>query len=82
MKEVVKKALKSCMVGRFLYEPLHRLYQLYSIPHRRRMLRKHGRLVLAHMAEVIERHGIPAFAAYGTLLGLSVTTDFSLMMMT
>lgn len=69
MKEVIKKALKSCMIGRFVYEPLHKLYQLYSIPHRRRMLRKHGRFVLAHMAEVIERHGIPAFAAYGTLLG-------------
>ena len=33
------------------------------------MLRKHGKEVLVHLAEVIERYKIPAFAAYGTLLG-------------
>lgn len=69
MKEVVKKALKSCAIGRLVYEPMHKLYQLYSIPHRKRMLRKYGRDVLAHVADVLEKHNIPAFAAYGTLLG-------------
>ena len=69
MKEVVKELLKSCSLGRLLYGPLHRMYQLYSIPHRKRILRKYGRDVLAHIAYVIEKHKIPAFAAYGTLLG-------------
>ena len=69
MKEFIKKVFKSTTFGRLLYEPLHRIYRLYSVPHRRRMLRKHGRGVLLHLADVIERHGIPAFAAYGTLLG-------------
>ena len=69
MKSVVVKILKSCALGRFIYEPLHRVYRLYSIPHRRRMLRRHGKVVLAHLAEVIEQYRIPAFAAYGTLLG-------------
>lgn len=69
MKEFVKKVLKSSSIGKVLYEPLHRCYQLYSIPHRRRMLRRHGKEVLSYIAEVIERHNIPAFAAYGTLLG-------------
>lgn len=69
MKTTVVKILKSCALGRFVYEPLHKVYRLYSVPHRRRMLRRHGKAVLAHLAEVIERHEIPAFAAYGTLLG-------------
>lgn len=69
MKEMVKKVLKSCSIGKFIYEPLHWLYRLYSVPHRKRMLRKYGRGVLAHIAEVFKKHNIPAFAAYGTLLG-------------
>lgn len=69
MKEFVKKVLKSSALGRLVYEPLHWAYRLYSVPHRKRMLKKHGMVVLAHLAEVIERHQIPAFAAYGTLLG-------------
>jgi len=69
MKEFVKKVLKSSALGNLIYEPLHQLYRLYSVPHRRRMLKKHGVGVLRHVAEVIERHQIPAFAAYGTLLG-------------
>lgn len=69
MKEAVKKMLKSSSVGRLVYEPIHKLYRLYSVPHRRRMLRKHGKEVLVHLAEVIERHKLPVFAAYGTLLG-------------
>ena len=69
MKELLKKTLKSCAIGRLVYEPIHRLYRLYSVPHRKRMLKKYGRDALAHLAEVIEKHHIPAFAAYGTLLG-------------
>lgn len=70
MKELVKKMMKSSCIGRLAYEPFHKLYRLYSVPHRRRMLQRHGRHVLEHLANVIERHKIPAFAAYGTLLGL------------
>lgn len=69
MKKLIVKVLKSCYLGRLIYGPLHWCYRLYSVPHRRRMLRKYGRDVLKHLAEVIERNGIPAFAAYGTLLG-------------
>lgn len=69
MKEIVKRILKSSLIGRVLYEPLHRMYRLYSVPHRRRMLRKRGADVLRHLASVINKHRIPAFAAYGTLLG-------------
>lgn len=56
-------------MGRLVYEPIHQLYRLYSIPHRRRILKRHGKKVLSHVADIIEAHNIPAFAAYGTLLG-------------
>lgn len=69
MKELVKKVLKSSALGKLIYEPLHWMYRLYSVPHRKRMLRKRGVDVLKHVADVIEKHQIPAFAAYGTLLG-------------
>ena len=69
MKDFIKRMLKSSALGRFVYEPIHKIYRLYSVPHRRRMLHKYGKRVLAHVAEVIDRHNIPAFAAYGTLLG-------------
>lgn len=69
MREIIKKLLKSCALGRIIYEPVHKMYRLYSIPHRRRILRRYGKGVLADLAEIISRRGIPAFAAYGTLLG-------------
>jgi hypothetical protein len=69
MKELIKKVLKGNALGRLAYEPIHKMYQLYSSPHRRRMLRKNGVGVLKVLSEIFERRGIPAFAAYGTLLG-------------
>ena len=69
MKELVKKILKANACGRFVYEPIHKLYRLYSIPHRRHMLKRYGVDVLRHLSEVIDRHHLPVFAAYGTLLG-------------
>lgn len=69
MKEIIKKILKNSALGRIIYEPLHKLYRLYSVPRRRRILRKNGVAVLKHLADVFSRRGIPAYATYGTLLG-------------
>lgn len=69
MREIVKKVLKSCALGRLIYEPLHWCYRLYSVPHRRRVLRRHGKDVLSHLADVFKRRDIPGFLAAGTLLG-------------
>lgn len=68
MLELIKKVLR---IGplKFLYEPLHKLYRLYSVPHRRRILRKRGPEVLADLVEIFKRNSLPIFAAYGTLLG-------------
>ena len=69
MKEAVKRILKSCSIGRLAYEPLHKLYRMYSVPRRRRILKRHGVEVLSDLAEIFKRRGIPAYAIYGTLLG-------------
>lgn len=69
MKESIKKMLKSCALGKAIYEPLHKLYRLYSVPHRRRVLQKRGKEVLADLIAIFKKHGIPGYAACGTLLG-------------
>lgn len=69
MKELVKKVLKSCALGKLAYEPLHALYRLYSVPHRRRLLKKRGVEVLADLLAVFKKHGIPGYVACGTMLG-------------
>ena len=69
MKELIKKVLKSSALGRLAYEPLHKLYQMYSIPHRRRLLKRYGAETLAELARQFKKHGIPGYAAYGTMLG-------------
>ena len=69
MKELIKKFLKKYWFGRIIYEPLHKLYRLWAVPRRRRILRKNGPAVLKRLAEVFEKHGIPAVATYGTMLG-------------
>jgi len=68
MLELIKKILRWGPF-KFFYEPLHKLYRLYSVPHRRRLLRKRGPEVLADIACIAQKHSIPVFAAYGTLLG-------------
>ena len=69
MKEWVKKILKNSRFGRVVYEPIHKLYRMWAIPRRRRILKKNGPAVLKRLEDVFERHGIPAFATYGTMLG-------------
>ena len=69
MKELIKKFLNKYWFGRIIYEPLHKLYRLWAIPRRRRILKKNGPAVLKGLVEIFDRRGIPAFATYGTMLG-------------
>ena len=59
MKKLIQKLLKSCKVGRIVYEPIRALYRVWSVPHRRRVLKRNGPAVLKRLAEVFEKHGIP-----------------------
>lgn len=67
--ESTKRILKQSAIGRLVYPILHWAWRLYSVPHRRRMLRRNGKIVINKLADIFARHDIPAFAAYGTLLG-------------
>ena len=69
MKEFVKKMLKNSKVGRCFYEPLHKIYRLWAVPRRRKLLKKNGPEVLKDLAAIFKKYNIPAFAAYGTMLG-------------
>ena len=69
MKEFVKIVLKSSKIGKLIYEPLHKVYRLWAVPRRRRLLKKYGPQVVKDLAAIFKRHNIPAFAAYGTMLG-------------
>lgn len=69
MREIIKKVLKSCALGRLVYEPLHKCYRLYSVPHRRKMLQRRGYQVLRKLKDTFEKNDIPGFLAAGSLLG-------------
>ncbi len=69
MKKLIVRILKNTGFGRWLYKPLRTLYRLYAVPHRQRLLKRYGPNVLRDLAEIFKRHQIPAFAAYGTMLG-------------
>lgn len=76
MKKLIVRILKGCAIGRLMYEPLHGLYRLYSVPHRRRLLRRNGKVVLAEVVRILDKYNIPGFAASGTLLGFVRDGDF------
>ena len=69
MKEAIKKALKSCKFGKIIYGPLHVMYRLWAVPRRRRLLRQNGPAILKELAKIFKKNNVPAFAAYGTMLG-------------
>ena len=70
MLEIIKAVLRWKHLKCF-YEPMHKLYRLYSVPHRRRLLRRRGPEVLADLAQIFKKHSLHIFAAYGTLLGFT-----------
>ena len=70
LRKRITTTLKSNMVGRMVLAPLRKVYRLYAVPRRRRLLKKRGPEILAEIARVFERHGIQGFAAFGTLLGI------------
>ncbi len=69
MINFIKNVLKSCSLGRLLYPSLNRIYRLYSVPARRRNMRKNGYEVLDKVYQISEEHGVKCFAIFGSLLG-------------
>lgn len=69
MKEMIKRSIKNSRLLGFLYEPLHIIYKLWAAPLRQRRLRRNGPEVIRDLATIFNKYQIPAFAAYGTMLG-------------
>lgn len=70
MKEFVKRFLKGASLGRVIYPFCHSLYRLYSVPRRRRVLRRYGYEALQRIHDALTDAGVGYFVDYGTLLGL------------
>ena len=69
MKEIIKKILKGCAIGRFVYEPIHQVYRFLHKPIMLRRMRQHGYEVLARVHKMFSSHNIPYACDSGTLLG-------------
>lgn len=69
MIEFIKKTLKSNGIGRAIYPSLNKLYRLYSVPARQRILKKVGADVLKEIVEINGRNNLGILPIYGTLLG-------------
>ncbi len=68
-KLLFTKILKTSVAGRKLYPIIRKYYWRFAWERVRRRLHTHGYEVLRRVDDVAERHNIPYFASYGTLLG-------------
>lgn len=69
MIELIKKILKSNAIGRSVYPALNKVYRLYSVPARRKRLRKVGYDVLEELFSIAEKENIQITPIFGTMLG-------------
>ena len=69
MIEFIKTTLKSNRLGQAIYPALNKLYRLYSVPARRRKLRKYGYKLLDELFTISEKERIGLFPLFGSLLG-------------
>lgn len=70
IKEFAKKVLKKSKIGGLVYEPLHKIWRLYSVPRGRYLLHKYGYRLFAEIDDLMCTHNIPYYCEAGTLLGL------------
>lgn len=69
MLELIKSVLKSNALGRSIYPTLNKWYRLYSVPARRRKLKKYGYAVLKQILDIAKEENLEIYPIYGTLLG-------------
>lgn len=70
MKELIKKVLKSCRLGKLLYPIVQRIYKIFNIPKKRRLLQRNGLEILRVLDSTLHDLNIEYFVDYGTLLGV------------
>lgn len=65
----VRKVLKKCALGRWIYPVIQKLYRLYAIPMKRRRLQKHGPDCMRRLHQFFVDHNVDYYCDSGTLLG-------------
>ena len=76
MKEIVKKVLKSSLIGRKIYPMLQYIYRLYAVPIKRRRLRMFGPEMLLKLHGLLTSNNINYHLDFGSLLGVVRENDF------
>ena len=69
MIAIIKKFLKSFRLGQVIYPTLNKVYRWYSVPARRRNMKRNGYKVLDEVYEISIKHNLKCFAVFGSLLG-------------
>lgn len=69
VKDTVRNRLKDSRLGRKIYPLIQRCWRAYAIPKRQRRLQKCGPEVLARLHLLLQKHNVPYYCDYGTLIG-------------
>ncbi len=70
VKDCVRKLLKDSYLGRKIYPYVQRCWRAYAIPKRQKRLQKCGPAVLTRLHQLLQKHNVPYYCDYGTLIGL------------
>lgn len=70
MKEIVKRVLKSSILGKKIYPLIQVCYRSVAIPMKRRRLQRYGADALRNVHAILTESGIDYYADWGTLLGI------------
>lgn len=76
LKDNVRNWLKDSWLGRKTYPLIQRCWRAYAIPNRQKRLQKCGPAVLARLHQLLQRHHVPYYCDYGTLIGFMRDNGF------
>lgn len=69
LKDNVRNWLKDSWLGRKIYPLIQRCWRAYAIPKRQKRLQKCGPAALTRLHQLLQKHNVPYYCDYGTLIG-------------
>ena len=69
VKDTVRRFLKTSCLGRIIYPYAQKCWRSYAIPKRQRRLQKFGPEALTRLHQLLQKHKVPYYCDYGTLIG-------------
>ena len=70
IKDSGRDRLKASWLGNKIYPLVQRCWRAYAIPKRQKRLQKCGPAVLMRLHKLLQKHKVPYYCDYGTLIGL------------